>query len=371
MTLTVESVRDPSQLAEFIALPARLYAGMPGYVAPLERERREILDPGRSPFFSHGVAHYWIARRDGRAVGRVSAQIDHLADAGAPGYFGCLDCIDDEAAVTELMRSAEAWLRERNCSVSQGPYMLSINGESGILVDGHGEPPMVMMPWHPPYLDRHIKSAGYAACKELYSLVLDPLAPSERLRKLSVDRSRPEFVVRGLRMNDLNAEARIGQLLFNDAWRDNWGFVPVAEMDVRTAIREFRMFLVPESGVFLEYRGKPVAFGLALPNLFDITADLGPSPSPLGWLKFAWRAWRQPYRSWRVALFGVSSELRNTVLGGRIAITIFDVLIRNAFARGARVLEAGWILEDNQIVQSLTTLGFKRARTYRLYQRAL
>lgn len=370
MTLTVEPVRTPSELAEFIALPARLYAGMPGYVAPLDRERREILDPRRSPFFSHGVASYWIARRDGRVVGRISAQIDHLADPGS-GYFGCLDCADDEAAVSALLRAAEAWLKERNRSLVQGPFMLSINGESGILVDGHGEQPMVMMPWHPPYLDRHIKNAGYATCKELYSLVLDPLLPSERLRRLGVDRSRPEFVVRGLRMNDLNADAAIGQRLFNDAWQDNWGFVPVAEMEVRAAIREFRMFLVPESGVFIEHRGKPVAFGLALPNLFDITADLGHAPSPLGWLKFAWRAWRQPYRSWRVALFGVSSELRNTVLGGRIAMTISDVLIRNAFARGARVLEAGWLLEDNQAVQSLTTMGFKRARTYRLYQRAL
>ena len=155
--VTVERVRTRAELTEFIALPRRLYDGMSGFVAPLDHERRQMLDPKKSAFFTHGVASYWIARRGGTAVGRVSAQIDFAADepdAREIGLFGCLDVVDDGEVVAALLRTAEAWLRERKRRIVRGPFLLSINGEPGLLVEGQGESPVTLLGWHPAYLGR-------------------------------------------------------------------------------------------------------------------------------------------------------------------------------------------------------------------------
>jgi hypothetical protein len=374
---SIQPVRTRTQLAEFIGLPRQLYRDLPGYVAPLDRERRELLDPRRSGFFAHGIARYWLARDGATAIGRVSAQIDHLSradESGKVGMFGCLDAIDDESTIRILLNEAEQWLRRRGCQIVRGPFLLSINNEAGLLLDGHREPPVSLMPWQPPYLERSLQAAGYKRKKTLQSYTLDltTIDPAKVSRTLGLDRKRPEFVIRGLQLNDLNAEAEIVARIFNDAWQHNWGFTPLTALEVRTVMHRFRPFLFPYSATFVEYGGETVAIYLGTPNLFEISADLGATPSVLAWAKFATRVLRGKYRSHRILLFGVASRYHNSVVGAAIAAAVLGHNIKITQSGEFRFVEAGWVLDDNRsMIDILERLGFEQTRRFGVYEKLL
>lgn len=374
--ISIEPVRTRRQLREFITLPRRLYDGMPGYVAPLDLERRHLLDPKKSPFFSHGIAAYWIARRRGKAIGRISAQIDHAAvgeDADTLGMFGCLDAIDDAELVRALLATAEGWLRERGRRRVRGPFLLSINGEPGLLVEGQQEPPVTLLAWHPPYLDGLVRQAGYERAQRLLCFTLDlKRYQGQGLEKLAEIRSRAGITIRNLRRSDIAADMELGRQIFNDAWRQNWGFTPATETDAAALTAQFRHFLYPDGVFFVEVHGVPAAFILGAPNLIDLTADLGPAPGPLGWIKLLLRIWRQPARTFRLALIGIASKHQNTVLGGAIATIAFNEMLRAARARGVEKAVFGWIVESNRpTLQAIRNTGSRQDRVYSVYEKHL
>jgi hypothetical protein len=372
MTLIIEPVRTRKALGEFIRLPRHIYQEMPGYVAPLDIERRELIDPKKSPFFTHGQAAFWIARRGGRAVGRISAQVDSLGEEGI-GLFGCFDAIDDADVVARLLATAEGWLRARGRRVARGPVTLSINGEPGLQLDGQTEPPVTLFAWHPPYLEARLRAAGYSLAQRLLTFMLDYRTyDHERLGKAAAPRPRADITIRDMRLDHLDEDAEIGRRIFNDGWKGNWGFTPASEADIRALLHKFRPFLFNDSGFFVNVRGKPAAFILTIPNVFDISADLGANPSPIGWLKFGWRLWRQRYRGYRLALIGVDSKLRDTLLGARATTAALAELRRRMSARGAESIIAGWIVESNRAtIRLVETFGFQPSRTYGVYERNL
>jgi hypothetical protein len=375
MPVTVEPVRSRRDFNRFISLPNTLYAGMPGFVPALEHERREMLAPRKAAFFAHGEAQYWLAFRDGRAVGRISAQIDRLtADApgGPPGLFGCLDAADDAEAVAALLETAAAWLRGKGCVSMTGPYLLSINGESGLLLEGQDQPPMVMMPWHPAYLAELLRRAGYDLVKTLESFVIDPRAVDDRWLSLAESVSAGRARVRGLRKHALAQEAEVARMLFNDAWQHNWGFVPLVEADTRALVRGFGPFLFEDCAVVAEVDGRPVGLALGVPNISEITAGLGGRPSPLGWLRLLWRIWRRRYRSGRILLFGMATEYRMQKGGTWIVPLIIAEMIRRGRRLGLQTIEAGWVLDDNMpVLRILRAVGFRRVRVYGVFAKTL
>lgn len=378
--IQVEQVRTRTALGEFIALPRRLYDGMPGFVAPLDHERRQLLDPQKSAFFTHGVASYWIARRNGNPAGRISAQIDLAAtDANAQdiGLFGCLDAIDDAEVVAALLRTAEAWLRERKRRMARGPFLLSINGESGLLVEGHLESPVILMPWHPPYLGPHVEAAGYATAARLlsYRLNLKDLRESafeSHLAALGLSDIRREIAVRPLRLNALAEDMELARRIFNDAWRKNWGFTPITESDVAAMARQFSPLLHPKTAFFINVRDEPAAFCLAIPNLFEAVAELGPRPGPLGWARLYRRIRRQDFRSYRIILLGIVSKYQRSAIGGLIGTAIFDELRKRPRERPIGQVTAGWILEQNAAARRpVEAVGFRPVATYKVYEKVL
>jgi len=369
MSLTIEPVQSRASLREFIRLPRLLYDGMPGYTAPLDVVRRELVDPKKASFFKHGRAAYWIARRNGKAVGRISAQIDDIEGPETPadlGQFGCLDAIDDRDVVAALFRTAEGWLQERGRRVFRGPFILSINGVSGLLIDGQRQAPMVLLPWHPPYLEAHVLAAGYRRAAKLLSFALDlQKLDTEKLQQLAA-RTRRDFSIRSMRLGDFGNEMEIARAIYNDGWRKNWGFVRGTADDAAGLARSFKPFLMPEAAFFISENNQPIAFSLSIPNIFDISADLGGSPGIFGLLKLLWRIRRRRYRSFRLVFIGGKTSHHGTGIGKAALLETIQRLKRY----GAEELICAWVLESNAaLIHALRNFGFSAVATFGLYEK--
>ena len=378
MAVTIEKVEGKSALTTFIRLPRLLYAGMPGFVAPLDMERRGLLDPAKSGFFAHGEAQYFLALRDGHAVGRISAQIDAAGVEawGAPiGCFGCLDAIDDREVIVALLEAARGWLAARGMRRMRGPLSLSINGETGLLATGQAEGSVIMNPWHPAYLAVHLEALGLQLVKTLVSYTLPKTGEgwtTRQKRRDALRRRLPKLNVRGLDPKRLPDEGRLLRELFNDAWADNWSFVPLSQAEVDLMISELKPMLVPDDFVVIELDGEAVAFALMLPNLYDALEGVGGSPSPLGWARVAWRMYRRRYRSARVLLLGVRRRFRDSTLGALLAGILMDELLERFGRHPYETMDLGWVLEDNTRMRRLIeSLGVQPSRTFRVYEEAL
>jgi GNAT superfamily N-acetyltransferase len=370
MSLTIEAVDGPARLREFIQLPRRLYRNMPGYVAPLDMERGELIKPKKSPFFSHGRAVYWIARRNNKAVGRISAQIDDVEGPNTPpalGLFGCFDAIDDAEVTSALLATAEDWLRQQGRRQIRGPFTLSINSETGLLVEGQTKPPMVLLPWHPPYLERHLLAAGYGRAAKLLSFVLNLTKDEEDSANASRDKKN-DFTIRTMRLDDFVNEMEIARAIYNDGWQRNWGFVPGTQADAQGLAHSFKPLLLPEAGFFICKNDEPIAFALSIPNIFDITADLGAAPSFLGWLKLLWRIKRRRFRSYRLVFIGGKTAYRGTGIGN---IALSETISRLKQA-GAEEIACAWVLESNAaLIRVLQKFHFSPRMTFGVYEKPL
>ena len=365
----------PPQLDAFIRVPFDLHGGDPNWVPPLVLERRQALKPGGTPFLRRSRAAYWIARRSGRAVGRISAQIDPLVLERYPetGHFGCLAAVDDAEVFATLLETAQAWLRSRGMRRVLGPFSLSINQESGALVHGFDTPPMMMMPHDPPYLGRRLEEAGYTRAKDILAYLLDCSRDVPEALRGMMERPLPEgVVIRPLRWNAYRHEVRRLVDIFNDAWQTNWGFIPFTEAEVELLARELKPVLDERLAWFAEVDGKAVAFVVCLPNLNEAIADLNGRLLPLGWLKLLWRIRRRKLKTARVPLMGVRKEMSKTLLGGALPFLLIGALRREVLKRGIRAVEISWILEDNRPMRSLAeALCGPPYKTYRLFERAL
>mgnify|MGYP001167418958 CR=1 FL=1 len=372
MTLEILPVLDRRLLAQFIDLPPALYQGLAGFVAPLRMERAMMLDPRKAPFFRRGTVRYWLARRDGVTVGRISAQIAADRPVGVPeatGMFGCLDAIDDRAVIAGLIAKAEGWLARQGCRHAFGPFMLNMNGEPGLLIDGFEQPPMTQTPWHPPYLRGHLEALGYAKWKDLNSWRLDlrGVEAATLRQSLRLPRRRGEVTARPITRRSLRADLPILRDLYNDGWRDNWGHVPLSLNDLQ-GLRLLAPFLPRETGRVIEIDGAPVAILLGIPDIFELSRGLGPRPSPLGWLRLAWRSLRFRPRSGRIIVMGIAANLRYSAAGAAILLTLLDEMIDQQQALGLEAIEGGWVLEDNvALTRLLVRYNFAATRTFRIF----
>jgi hypothetical protein len=361
------------ELSTFLRLPRLIYGGMKGFVPRLDLGEKLSLAPKHAPFFKHGSAQFWVAYRGGKPVGRISAQIDRL-QSEPYGMFGCFDAIDDADVVRALLSEAEGWLRQQGQTKMRGPFSLSINGESGLLATGQDKGPMIMMPWNPAYLEGQLIAAGLAPVRNLFCYSIDlrnfgggDIAAAVRMPKLP-----PSVNVRTLNLKRLDAESKIIADIYNSAWSENWGFVPIEEHEVRTLAHAFRPFLVPECGSVFEVDGVPMAMALVLPNLEMLTADFGGRLLPFNWAKLIWRAVKKQYRSGRMLLFGVDKRLQGSILG---AVAPFAML--NAYARYAQKyklheLELSWVLEENRPVRSIIErFGARQSKRYVVFEKVL
>jgi len=373
--LSVTPVATAAELDRFIRVPMRLGAGDPNYIAPLITERRDALTP-KNPFFEHAQVQFWLAVRDGRDVGRISAQIDALApsDGGPPaGQFGMIAAEDDPAIFQALFAVAEAWLRERGCARAQGPFNLSINEEVGLLVDGFDTPPMVMMGHDAPYAAARVEEQGYRKIKDVYAYLNHVSADlTPKVRKW-VDRGTPAGVrLRMLDMKRYDAEVGVLTEILNDAWSDNWGFTPTTEAETAQLAKSLKMVVDPRLTWFAEIDGESAGFIVFLPNVNEAIRDLDGKLAPFGWAKLLWRLKVRRVKSIRVPLMGVRRKFAGSRRGQLLPFLLIKAAGLEARALGYQDLELSWILEDNMPMRRiLEALGSRIYKTYRIYEKSL
>ncbi len=376
--LSIRPVVSKQDRQRFLELPWRIFAGDPAWVPPLLLERGMHLNPKQNPFFEHAELQLWLAYRGEEPVGRISAQVNRASLAhrkDATGNFGFLDAVDDSEVFAALLGTAETWLAAKGLSRATGPFTLSINDESGLLIKGFETPPYFMMGHARPYYQQHVEAAGYRKAVDLlaylYSAEKNPVTDSARsvLRRLERD---PSVTFRTLRkkqiLNDVGAVLEI----FNDAWSNNWGFVPFSEAEVLQLSKDLKLLIHPEYLSIIEIDGVPVAFGLMLPNLNEALADLDGRLLPLGWAKLLYRLKISGLKTARVPLMGVKKLYHGTPMGGALAFAVIEKLHVVARKHGFEQLELSWVLEENIAIRRIIEASQSQIhKTYRIFEKDL
>ncbi|MEI9964899.1 MAG: dATP pyrophosphohydrolase [Caulobacteraceae bacterium] len=369
-------VSSKAELHRFVALPARLNAKDPAWITPLFMEREEALTPKTNPFFEHADYQFWLARRDGRDVGRVSAQIDHLAPtdpADPAGYFGMIAAEDDPAIFAALFAVAEAWLRERGRTRAIGPFNLSINEETGLLVEGFETPPMVMMGHEPRYAGARVEEQGYAKVKDVYAYLVDITADFPAKVRQRVDRPLPEGVrLRRLDFKKYEQEVRVMTEIMNEAWANNWGYTPITEAETLQLAKSMKPVINGDLVWFAQIDGEDAGFGVCLPNVNEAIRGLDGKLLPFGWATLLWRLKVSGVKSARVPLMGVKRKFAAGFRGTLLPFLLIDAMRREARKAGIEKVELSWILEDNRPMRAICeATASTRYKTYRLYEKRL
>ncbi len=376
-SLTIKAVETRGDREAFIRVPWAIYRDDPAWVPPLLMERRDHLNPKKNPFFQNAEARFWLALRDGRPVGRISAQVNraHLERHNdATGHFGMLEAEDSAETFRALMQTAEDWLRSQGLERIAGPFNLSINEESGLLVEGFQHPPSLMMGHARPYYAARLEELGYRKIKDLICYHYDagkdlPPAVAHVMRKTTTSQ---ELAIRPLDMRRYEQDLAVIMDIFNDAWSENWGFIPMSQADIRHLAKELKPIVRPQSIAIAELRGEPVAMAIGLPNVNEAIADLNGRLLPFGWAKLLWRLKFRTTKSARVPLMGVRKAYHSSLLGAALAITVIDRIRAAQKALGVESGELSWILEDNLAMRRMIEqFGGEAYKTYRIYAREL
>jgi hypothetical protein len=374
-TLQIIPVVSKDQWTQFIRIPNIILGSDPAWVPPLELERRMHLSPKHNPYFQHARMQAWIARRGDQLVGRISAQIDQLhleRYNDATGFFGMLDAEDDVETFRTLIKTAEDWLREQGMQRVRGPFNLSINEEMGLLIDGFNTPPVFLMGHALPYYAKHIEQSGYSKAKDVLAYMIPPNFDMPVIMQRLVDASAHRVKVRPINMKRFNEEISLLRDIFNDAWAENWGFVPFTEAEFRELGNNLRFLVHPKLIQIAEVDGEAVTFVVALPNINEAIRDLKGKLFPFGWAKLLWRLKVSYPSTARVPLLGVRRKFQNTRLGPSLAFQVIDKVRQQLHTLGAKDIELSWILEDNagmrHIIEAIGGNAYKR---YRIFERQL
>ena len=374
--LTIVPVTTKAELTRFVQLPNRLNAKDPNWVIPLTYERMAALTPKTNPFFEHADVQMWLAVRGGRDVGRISAQIDHLApqaEGQKTGNFGMIAAEDDPAIFTVLFRTAEDWLRARDCTTALGPFNLSINEEVGLLVDGFDTKPMVMMGHDPRYTGARVEAQGYVKAKDVYAYVCDPTAALPAVVVRRVKRGLPEGVIlREMDMSRYDEEVKALTEILNDAWSGNWGFVKTTEAETAQLGKSLKDVLDKRLILFAEIDGEVAGFIVLLPNVNEAIEGLNGKLLPFGWAKLLWRLKIKRVKSIRIPLMGLKRKFADSLRGQVVPFHLMNAGRDAGLALGYDKFEFSWVLEGNMPMRRISeAMGATIYKTYRIYEKAL
>jgi hypothetical protein len=375
--VAVRPVRTKKDKKAFIDLAWQVYKDDPAWVPPLKDEVNGLITPGKNPWFEHARAQLWLAERDGNVVGRISAQVDDLVQdhmGQGTGQWGMFEVLDGEAAAA-LIATAEEWLRAQGMTTAMGPISLSIWDEPGLEIEGFAEPPTAMMGHHRPEYQGWIEVAGYTKAKDLLTYELDIADWNDPKinRLIAAGERNPRIRIRMVDKSKFNEEARLILNLLNDAWSNNWGYVPLTEAEIAYAGKKLKPIIFNELVRVAELDGEPVAFMLTIPDINELIKDLNGELFPFNFVKLLWRLHKPRTRRLRVPLMGVAKKLHHTRLASQLAFMMIEYTRREGTTKyGATHGEFGWILEDNKGMLSIAELpGAVVNHRYRIYEKVL
>ncbi len=362
----------------FIRLATKLYADDPNYIAPLEFELDARLDANKNPTLKSSPYRLWIAYRNGEAVGRIAAILNgaHLArHQDGAGHFGFIEGLDDPALFEALIGAAGAWLKAQGALKIAGPFNFSVNEECGLLIDGFDTPPYVMMPHGRPYYQSHLEGLGFRKAMDMYALEWTPKSdfiPDKRLAFVDKVLAKSNVRIRNLNAGDLLGDIRTIIDIYNDAWSDNWGFIPFSEDHARHMASELRPIIEKHNFVLCYLNEEPAAFGLVLPNINQAICDFNGKLFPFNWAKLLWRLKVKGVDQARMPLMGVRKRLQKKPVGTAFAYKIIDVVNRANADHCLKHSELSWILETNpSMLTMLLDMDARIYKTYRIYEKEL
>jgi hypothetical protein len=376
--LTVRRVVSGRDRRSFLELPYRLYKNDAHWVAPLRIAQKDILRVGKHPFYRTSDVEMFLAERDGRVVGRVMAILNRAHNEfhhEKAGEFGFFEVENDSEAAAALLDAARQWLRQSGAEVMRGPFNPSTNYECGLLVEGFDSDPVVMMTYNPPYYADFFERFGLRKAMDLYAYQIDAesFQLSEKLKRVA-DRARSKngLTLRTVNLKDFANEVERLRGVYNDAWNDNWGFVPVTREEFEHLAKDLKQIVDPKV-VYIAERveqgksgARAVGFFLAVPDLNQALKKAKGRLLPLGIFKLLWHS--RKIHSIRIITMGTIRELQN--LG--FAAIFYDEIYRRVPEHGYTSGEMSWILENNTLMnRSAELLGGKRYKTYRIYETAL
>jgi len=373
--IEIREVTGKKALKTFIRVPWAIYKDDPNWIPPLLMERKEAFS-SKHPYFKHAKWKAWIAYQDGQPVGRISAQIDDLHQQrynNKTGFFGLIEAPENDVVFSALFETAENWLREKGMQQIIGPFNLGINQEIGILTEGFDTPPCVMTSHSPRYYGASIERCGYQPAQELLAYELDiHTYTSPSIKQELIDRTAGRVKVRQLNRKTMEADFEAMRDVFNDAWQDNWNFVPFTREEFAAVGKEL-LTVVPDDFLQIaELDGEPAAFIAMLPDINMAIADLNGRLLPFGWAKLLWRLKVRFPKRCRIALMGVRKKYQNTIFGPAMAFMVVDSVLGPGLNRGGNRVELSWILEQNKPTRNMIEkFGGKITKRYHMYSKDL
>ena len=376
MAIEIRQHVPGKDLHDFMRMPHLVLSSDPNWVAPLDLLVEEQLTPAKNPFFQHAEVALFTAWKDGALVGRISAQVDreHLKKHGdETGFFGFFDTIDDPEVGRALVAAAEKFLREHGMKRMRGPLSLSINEETGMLVEGFEYPPMIMCPHHTRYQARIAEAAGLQKAMDLFGwrYTVSELSP-RIVRAYEAVKAMPEVRIRTLNKKRVEEELRLVLDVWDDAWKDNWSHVSMTPAEVSAFVGTMKWVIQEDLALIIEVEGEPAAICFAIPNINEAARDLGGKLLPFGAVKLLWRLFVQKPKTARLILLGVKEKFRKQRKYGVLPMA----LVYEVKTRGERIGyqwgELGWTLETNTPVNvMIKAVGGKNYKTYRVFEKSL
>ncbi|NKB81554.1 MAG: N-acetyltransferase [Nitrospirales bacterium] len=372
--MAVLPVDDKRSRRAFHQLPWTIYHEDPAWVPPLLLERREHVSQ-RNPYFAHAEAKFWIAYRNEKPVGRISAQIDQLyleSYKDGTGFFGMLEAENDPQVFQALFSTVEVWLRQQGMQQIRGPFNLSVNEECGLLVEGFATAPMVMMGHARPYYASLVEAQGYQPVKDMFAYIMDSVFETPPFMEKVLARLGAGIRIRPLQRSRFDEEMETLRDIFNDAWSENWGFLPFTPAEFRHVASTLKLLVDDDFVQIAEVDGVPAAMIVVFPNVNEAIRDLNGRVWPFGWAKLLWRLKVAYPKTARIPLMGVRKRFQRTPLGIALAYAVIHAVRAPGAKRQVERVEMSWILEDNVGMRSiLNSLGAHPYKRYCLYEKSL
>jgi GNAT superfamily N-acetyltransferase len=372
MSIEVSVVNGPSALREFVALPFRLHAGTP-WVPPLKLERYVFLTRRLNAYFTHAEAEYFLARRDGRVVGRVTAQIDSAFNEfhqSRWGMFGFLEFEDDIEVVRALLDTAARWLRARGCDRMVGPMNFQINDEAGVMIEGFEREPLIREPWNPPYYSARCDEAGLSKAMDLFGWDLS-INDRDRMNPVLpkiAERARTKYGITIRRMSRRHLRKEMDEFakVYNAAWSHNWGFAPYSKADLDQYAIDMQLVYSRDWFMIAEAEGQTVGMAITVPDIHQVYKKMQGRLLPLGWLYYLMRG--RIITRLRVGFLGVLPQYQHTGVAAALYLEHFNTAARSRQKTG----EASFILEVNTSMnRGLEAMGGRLVKRWRVYERPL